>query len=378
MTASVNRSGRTEQLGLDHVVMQRDDRLSGRDPAIDRLRGLCLVSMTFGHLTVSGRGSSVVNRVLHAPGWVSGAAGFVFLSGVSVGLLWRSKGGFGPAVKQWTIMRAIVLAMVHLLLNIGVIAWSEVVHDTWWVPAIRPSLADLALGAWMIPFGDVLPMYVVFLLAAVVLGPWVGRWSRLVLAGSAAVYLLGLALPSFGPMRTPGDVRWDLFTWQLIFVAGLVGGTQWPTVRRTIEDRRALVIAAGLASLGAIVVLHTVFALAERGASWSRPGWRETFESAWLDKVSMQPGRLLLVFTLGPFVYWVCTRRLPFDQWLQRAGSRSLRVYTLSTLACLVPPLAGALPTTPIGNDTLVAVLTIATLASAVPATRWRGRPWSF
>ncbi len=354
------------------------EALLGRDHAIDRLRGLCLLSMTFGHLTVSGPGRSVVNAGLHAPGWVSGAAGFVFLSGVSVGLLWQSKGEVSAAVKRWTLMRAVVLLGVHVLLNALAIVWSSAVQPLWWMPSVPATPTDLLVGRWMIPFGDVLPMYVVFMAAGVVLAPWVEAAPRRVVIGSASLYIVGLVLPTVGPMREPGDVVWDLFAWQLIFMIGLVAGRHWGTVRREVVRHRNAAIGIGLAAVALIVALRAMFALAEHGRLFaSSPTWRDDFETEWLDKVTMAPLRVVLVFALGPVFYWLCTHSTPADRLLRDAGSRSLRVYVVSTMACLLPPLIGPIDSFLV-NDVVVSALTVAVLATGRPATLGRGRPWSF
>ena len=54
----------------------------GRDRAIDLLRGLCIVSMTTAHLAAG----SWPWRVFHIGTFIDGAVGFVFLSGLVLGI----------------------------------------------------------------------------------------------------------------------------------------------------------------------------------------------------------------------------------------------------------------------------------------------------
>ena len=60
-----------------------------RDGALDVIRGLCLIGMTFGHLAHT----SLFTRIIHFhPGlWFDGASGFVLMSGLVLGMVQKSR-----------------------------------------------------------------------------------------------------------------------------------------------------------------------------------------------------------------------------------------------------------------------------------------------
>ncbi|MTA97652.1 MAG: hypothetical protein F2532_01820, partial [Actinobacteria bacterium] len=49
-----------------------------RDRALDVVRGICIISMVIRHMSYG----SFLDTGIHAPFWIDGAFGFVFLSGL--------------------------------------------------------------------------------------------------------------------------------------------------------------------------------------------------------------------------------------------------------------------------------------------------------
>jgi hypothetical protein len=335
--------------------------------------------MTVGHLAVSGGQPSPADQVVHGLTWVSGAAGFVFLSGVSVGLVWMKRGGCTSGVRRWTLHRAFFLALVNLAVNGVGLTWFLAAGAPAWYPDQDPTLLDVLTSRWSLPFSDVLPMYAAFLIAAAVLGPWLVAAPRAALAGSVAVYAASFALPGFGPTSVPGDEPiWNLMAWQLLFMSGLVAGTRWEPFCSVIERNRRAVFHLGVAGVATIVALRAGFNLAEHGFDvLGLSTAREPLETTWLAKEVLGPLRVVLIVMIGPSAYLLSRWRLPVDRLAVSAGGRSLRVYVVSTLA------AYAWPSLHLGNSLLVVDASILAATALVLATGLappvgRGRAWSF
>ena len=105
---------------------------SGRDRAIDVLRGLCIISMTTAHLAAG----SWPWRIFHLGTFVDGAVGFVFLSGVVLGITQRRAiERAGLLAGQRKLLRRIVViycANIGLcLLAFGMVAIDPVRESTY-------------------------------------------------------------------------------------------------------------------------------------------------------------------------------------------------------------------------------------------------------
>ncbi len=368
------------------AVAQTPGRSSkGRDVGIDRLRGLCLVSISVGHLAKAGGGGSPLDAAVHAMAWVSGAAGFVFLSGVSVGLLWaRRTDESNRMVDLWALGRSAVLIAVVLAVNGFGIAWFELVGRPSWYPSADPTVVTVLTGQWSLPFADVLWMYGVFLACVAFARRTIQSSPGFALGVSVALYAASLLVPPFGPSNGPGEAAaWDLLAWQMVFVTGLVAAGRWSTVRETLERHRSGVLRLGLVGLVAIGALRFGFNLAERGIDpFGVAPVRSSLESYWLVKSSLGPFRVLLIALIGPAAALLTRNQLPilgtaFDRLLIGAGGRSLRVYLVSTVLAFVwtvlPTEAWSVPVT----DLAIAAGTAAVLAVGMPRAVGRGRPWS-
>ena len=367
------RPGTDPTTGADPQAVERR-----RDRTIDRLRGLCLVSMTVGHLAFAGSAPSPLDKLVHLMLWVSGASGFVFLSGVSVALYCRSRGGPGPATRRWVAARGAVLAVLAVALNLIGIGWFALVGRPAWYPAGEPDLVSLATGRWWLPSTDVLVLYAVFLVVLAAAGSWPARAPRRTLALSATVYGAATLLPDVGPTAHPADRPvWDLPAWQLVFFWGLVAGLHWRAVTGWLSAHRRAVLAAGGIGLTTILGLRLALRLAQAGLD---PFGLTDFEAGplgWLlDKQSLGPLRLLLIALVGPAAYLLAQRRLPLDRLLTGAGARSLRVYVASTLLMFVWPLVTSGPLLITELELMAGTALVLTVGLAPPVGR--GRPWSF
>ncbi len=370
--------------------------MQGRDRAIDIIRGLCLISMAAGHVSGTVTGASILNQILHLPLYVDGAAGFVFLSGVSVALADRGRiqrGASRAERASWLIQRTAFLYAVHIALTIavgvGIRQASEAasVPPPNWVAPLDVSLGGLVevlTFGHLVQFADVLPLYVVFLFFTTLVVRFDSpRMRSAIPVISVAVYGISLVRPEWSALHnSEGDIVWVLGTWQILFVAGLAAGSRWDELRVQLAGpwrRNAVVL--GVAAAVATLSVRVSFAVSD---SLGRPhdeAWRQTIQDDILTKWLLPPHRVALAVALGTGLYLVVHWALGrWSRWLDplaEMGSRSLRVYLVSCLAVvpawiLAGPVAG-----PVERELAVLAVIAICLATAPPRTRFKGSPWS-
>ncbi|PZO82429.1 MAG: hypothetical protein DI629_00545 [Mesorhizobium amorphae] len=220
--------------------------MTKRSDLIDGLRGYFLVFMLLNHLAFDG-GYWLVEINHRQLAFVEDAQGFVFLSGLLVGMVYAgrmARKGFGAAssavwsragdlYRQSLWLLAFVMT-VALLLPAAGLAWTDWMGDLDWRNPFRVLSAALLL--FQPTYMDILPQYIVYMLAAPFL-IWAclrGHWYA-VLLGSFLFWLaaqFGIQRPLTLPLNTwlAGDtghglrVNFNLMAWQIVFVSGLVLG----------------------------------------------------------------------------------------------------------------------------------------------------------
>jgi hypothetical protein len=207
-------------------------------------------------------------------GYVSAAEGFVFLSGFLVGSVYtRTAREHGFAAMRRRVWRragviyaahaAVLLFLLFVVLPVGVARGAHPITDLASFDLAHPALA-LAAGLALVynpPLLDILPMYVVFMLAAPFLIESGERHGwRAIAAASALLWLaaqLGVgrdvyALVTAGwpqavPYRETG--AFSYFAWQAVWTAGIWAGSRSldgnPLSR--LASPRAIVVAAAVA-----------------------------------------------------------------------------------------------------------------------------------
>jgi hypothetical protein len=213
---------------------QRPMSAHARIDAIDFWRGFALLTIFADHMPYS-----VLAHVTHRNFGLSDAAeAFVFLSGMSAAL------AYGPQFHNGRIAaglrtvgrRLLTLYGVHILLSflalgivmlVAILVDDEVMEDEDRLVLSNPGRGLLAiLGlAHQIDFSNILPLYIVLLFAAPGLIMLARSDERLMLAASAAVYLLARAC-SLNIPTWPAEGGWffNPFAWQLLFTIGLFVG----------------------------------------------------------------------------------------------------------------------------------------------------------
>jgi hypothetical protein len=214
---------------------------------LDGLRGYFLMFMVINHLDFQG--GSLIVRINHAElGFVQDAQGFVFLSGMLVGLYYtrlyqkgRAQEGAAKIVRRaGELYRYAVLLLASIMAVALVMPQSQAFWGhrlgIFYEDAASVGVAS-ALLLYQPTYMDILPQYIVYLLASPLLIRLVttGYWREVAL-GSFALWLaaqLGVHLPLIAGLEhavrvvAPGfELRshFNPLGWQIIFVSGLLIG----------------------------------------------------------------------------------------------------------------------------------------------------------
>ncbi len=346
-----------------------------RRPELDALRGLMLVLITVTHVP------SIYGYWLSQPfGFVSAAEGFVFLSAYLVGAvytrsaiehgvnamrarLWRRAG------LVWLCQAGMLLFLFTMIAQIGLRTDRKSITNL-----ISFYLAEPVDALWSglvliynPPLLDILPMYVLFMLAsplALTIGLRRRGWL-LVVVVSLALWLLaqfGLSQATYNTVVRAIDLKvplhetgaFELVAWQFVWILGLWMGSR----HEAIPDRYGFP--------GWLVGFSLVFAvtcLVWRHAVGQTPFGPHLELNLLFDKWRLGPLRLLDFFALlvvvarfGPYV----AARWRFPR-LETLGRASLPVFCAHIVIVLVTLsiIGDRTATMPLWADTIVLALAL-------------------
>lgn len=346
---------------------------------LDALRGLMLVLMTVTHLPT--RLSSPLGQPF---GYVSAAEGFVLLSAYMAGMVYGQMANrqgidamrlafWRRALKVYACHAAMLLFLFTVIAAVGLRIDQPAVKDliSYYLAHPVPALLAGLLLVYKPPLLDILPMYILFMLAS----PWVlahglrGGW-RAVMAVSLGLWLLaqfglghwvydssvrltGLAVPfvETGAFGT--------FSWQFLWVLGL-----WMGASRTEAAPVPFVFPRWAVTLA---LLLAVAGFVWRHAVGQAPFLENAGLNLLFDKWQLAPLRLLdllalMVVTIrfGPAL----VRRMPRLPALEMLGAASLPVFCAHLVAVLlVLAFLGADPAArPVWLDVLVVIASFSAL----------------
>lgn len=269
---------------------------------LDAVRGLFLIIMAGVHVP------SPVSTLLREPfGFVSAAEGFIFLSGCLAGLVYGKvylKSGWETMTqKVWRRSRLVFIIHLALLLPVTCAAWI-------WCRQVAPfanHFHDFLLHPWTSlplmplllhqpPLFDILPMYVLFLLATpLAFATAKRRGWHVVLLASAALWLAGQFQSAYFPTDTTRLLpfrggSFNVLAWQFLWMAGLAFGES--SLRRPVIPQNWR---RPLGALAATIVLIGLCARHGIVAGWQiNPNFSLT--NFWLNKWTLGPMRLLNFF----------------------------------------------------------------------------------
>jgi hypothetical protein len=205
-----------------------------RIAGIDFWRGGVLVAILFDHIP----GNGLEHLTPRNFGFSDSAEAFVFMSGLSVGVLYLGRAKReGLASVTWSCARrALKLYGAHLAMTAAAIALFGLVSAlTGIVELIEPhgralvfhepakAMASILMLSHQIGYFNILPLYIVMMALAPVILALTLEGPRLALAASIGLYviarLFGFNLPN---APEPGSWFFNPFAWQLVFSLGVV------------------------------------------------------------------------------------------------------------------------------------------------------------
>jgi hypothetical protein len=311
---------------------------TSRDLRLDFLRGWALVAMFINHVGGASWLYVVSGREVF---YTSAAEPFYFLSGAVLGMV-SARRTLAEAVRRvlrrtWTIYLAaigIALSFAAIGFRTDLQLWHNLQYELPWGAEVPPFLVGILTLHESFHGGQVLVLYVVFMLATplALLACAEGK-TWLVVLVSGLIY--------YASQRYPDAVSMPVATypppaaWQPIFFGGFVLGYHRARlsllVRRTPAMIRAALLAGVLLAAGYFLWVHA-------GDYAALPGLPEALGDRELE---MRPTRLTLValYLLTCYVlvtlFWTPLSRL-FGWLLIPLGQASLWSFTMHLVALLV------------------------------------------
>lgn len=234
-----------------------------RDLRIDLLRGLALVAMIVDH--VGGRRSWLYLLTGGNRFYVSAAEGFVFLSGLVMGLVYAGvvaeEGLEGALVK--VLRRSCLLYCLSVALTLSFAGLSFALGLPWAPQLGRGQFSSAVVGVLTLHrayyLTDVILLYALLVPAGgVALALIVQGDTRWVILGSWLLWLLWQRSPEQAtlPWRIADNPTFHFSAWQLLFINGLALGYHRPRVDHLLARPPTwLLLGASGAVLAAAVLL---------------------------------------------------------------------------------------------------------------------------
>ena len=351
--------------------------------AIDFWRGFALVSIFINHIP-----GIYYERLTYRNLSISDSAElFVFLAGWSLGLLVgsRKEPMTAPRLVARLGGRALTIYAAQILISsiaLALLAASAYQFDNplileWHNAAAvfqDPALAHvgLVLLTHQLGYFDILPLYVVLMLAAPLIA-LIDKFARpLLVPLSLALYFSSLTVPFTAPTwPVPGQWFFNPYTWQTIFVLGFALSRDeglGAFVHRNIRTIR--IVALPIVLITAILVWFNWFPDPTR-----LPEPKLLFLNG---KSFLTPMRLIQFLALvavfsGSYAYFA-----PWVPWLAEflssLGRNSLNVFCVASLLSLIGQIARYLYTGSLLADTIVVVSGIGLLRLTAWVSEWRDR----
>jgi len=314
-----------------------------RDLRLDFFRGIGQWMVFLDHIPFD-----VVNWLTFRNyGFSDAAELFVFISGYTAGFV------YGPAMREGRIFAATArllkrvwqLYVAHVFLFVFFIAYIAQTAEHYDNPSLalefnvfnflrHPDV--MLLQGLILKFKpvdlDVLPLYIVLLLASPILLWVMTRRPGLTLLASAALYVVAREFDWNLPSFPAGTWYFNPITWQLLFVFGMwcaLGGAK--RLAPLIQSRGALLVAGGYLAFAFLIVM-----------TWHVPSWAR-FVPSWLahamypiDKTNLDPLRLTHFLAMAALAVRYIPRAWPpltsnVLRPLVVCGQHSLPIFVLGT-----------------------------------------------
>jgi hypothetical protein len=280
-----------------------------RDLRLDFLRGLCIFIMVVDHIGGYSPLRELTGGNLF---FVSAAEGFVFISGLLLGTIYRriiEREGFRSALFK-ALRRARTLYLLTFVLTVSL------AYITWWIGAPWTATQEIAnplrfaLNVLMMRnsylFTDVLTLYTLLIIGApLALGLLYRRWTWALLVGSWLLWLLYQISPADASQPLPRIHSFHPAAWQIFFVHAMALGYHRQRVAAWFHrmPHRALFIWLAI-FFGLLVAIY------QTGGMLLAPlvgGDIGTFMQATFLKNPVRIGRIIAALIVFPLVYLIVT-----------------------------------------------------------------------
>ncbi|MGO4706331.1 OpgC family protein [Microvirga sp. 2MCAF38] len=314
-------------------------KTSERITSIDFWRGFVLIAIFVNHIP----GNLVENLTPRNYGFSDAAEAFIFISGLSVALVYYPKiaqSGLLDIAKR-CLLRSFQLYKVHLLLTAGAIALFSIGYelsddiglieadgrDAVFGNTAKGITGILVLGH-QLGYFNILPLYIALMLWAPVALILTRIHATFALAVSFAIYIFArtgtLTLPSW---PEPGTWFFNPFAWQLLFTIGIVTGVVFAGHRPRYQHT-LFVICVGAVALS--------FAVMTNALSLTPGLFDNSFEHFDMTKQDLGLGRLLHFLALAYVVTQLRIGRIwersPVGPDLMRLGRNGLPVFAVGSI----------------------------------------------
>ncbi len=335
-----------------------------RITAIDTLKGLMLVVITVDHL-----GGPLKIYTWETFGFITATEGFVLLSGILAGIVYRRRIEQGLPLAHGIFKRIIVLYKYYLVPALAValifrlfpgnVGYAYYWKDRLWLFIDHPLRAmwQMIILQYQPGYFDILSLYILMtLLIPVVIIALKRKWLHWILAASFGLWL-----------AAQFDIMWlhqlwhgafDRSAWQLLFVIGMCVGYH----HRAAKQR---IVRTGGAMLTSLLVITLIFLAINH--QWLPTPPFITADS--IDRHYLGWARMLNFSIFAFLISWLAIRfpRLFSIKWLAFLGRYSLQVYVYSGL--LVYFFQPMYPRLEVWGDNWWIVITLAAVASlSLPA----------
>jgi hypothetical protein len=324
-------------------------KFGSRDLRLDLLRGLCILVMFLDHMGIFGTSSWLYAITFNGQFYVSAAEGFVFISGLVMGMVYFkliAKEGIGKAVpkilsrvwKLYLLAVAITIISTLFAMYTPMSLWA----NREWLMYENPF--EMIAGALTLHWGfhgsSILIMYVIFLAASPLIFYALTKTKTLtVLMVSGAIWLGNMIFPN--QFTQPFASNFPLASWQFLFVTALVMGWHREKIYNFAKGKWQNVFLAGVSAF-AVFMLCVYFAhqsgtltqavpFLENGQLWA----------SFMDKGAIPLPRMLMIFVFFLAFYLLVTWFWkPINKvlgwYLVPVGEVSLYSYTIHLLAIVL------------------------------------------
>jgi len=315
---------------------------------VDFFRGLFLIIITTNHFL------SWHNIIFYFTsefiGWVTAAEGFVFLSGLTAGIVYSrklvEKGEafitLAARKRAWTIYK---YHLILFLLAIIIIFSHSFMIEFWFVNyedfklILRKPVLAMLLGSTLLYqpiYLDILPMYALYILLLPLTLKYLDKGKHgLVLACSFIVYLIGTFNPvsklfdHFNILTEVETGFFNLLSWQLLFIGGLYLGFL------TYKNKTSYLLQNKKLFYSAILVCIVLFVF--RNVTRQADNLQLNLDY-WISKENLGPLRLLNFSAILMVMSYLASR---YKQWFSfepvcHLGKYSLEVFSLHILLVFI------------------------------------------